>query len=55
MSKTGMYTKYWFLYQVPLIISTNKWLSPEEAEDPDNLWIVQNSVVVNITEACYDA
>ena len=53
-SKTGCYTKYWWLHQVPLIISTNKWLDEKEEKYPANKWIVENSVVVNILEACYE-
>ena len=52
-SKTGCYTKFHWLYQVPLIISTNTWLSEAEKKLPENEWLVENSVVVTITEPCY--
>ena len=48
-SKTGCYAAYCWLYQVPLIISTNHWLTEEEEKDPDSAWLKENSVVVTIT------
>ena len=50
---SGQYVRYWWLYQVPLIICTNKWLSEAEKQVGENKWLVENSVVVEITEPCW--
>ena len=47
-SATGMYTTYHWLYQVPLIICTNHWLSDADKMQESNRWLVQNSVEVQI-------
>lgn len=51
---SGQYVKYWWLYQVPLIICTNEWLGEKEKADPANAWLLENSVVVEILDKAYN-
>ena len=53
-STTGCYANYYWLYQVPLIISTNRWFTEEELEKEDNKWLKENSIVVTITAPVWE-
>ena len=53
-SPTGQYVNFHWLYQVPLIITTNTWLSEEELQLEENKWLVNNSVVVHIEEEVWN-
>ena len=54
-SQCQQHTKRYFLYSVPMVICTNKWIGDEgvklDAEDTE--WLESNSVVVEINEPCW--
>ena len=51
-SNCQIFAQWRFLYQMPMIVCTNRWVD-EDCMHKDEEWLVDNSVVVRIEESCF--
>ena len=53
MTPSGQYLTQFWLYQVPILICCNEWLTEEMKAKPEYQWIIDNSEVVHIEKPCW--
>lgn len=52
-SLTQRFTRWVWVYGVPIIVCTNEWLGDDE-DDPNAQWIRKNSVHVRVTDYLWE-